>query len=212
MIRLAVADDHPIIIDGLMKIFAQAPNFEFVHGVDNGRKLIEALDNESIDVVLMDVRMPVMDGLECTKYLRDHFPEIKVIGLTMYDDPGIAKRFVKNGAKGVLLKNSPKAQIVEAINTVFNGDIHFDQSILHKFLNINTHDPSAIIKKEDLTNRELEVVQCICDEMTNAEIADHMCISQHTVESHRANVSIKLGVKNTAGLVKWAVKVALIDP
>ena len=212
MIQIAVADDHQVLIDGMESILEQYEDMEFAGGALNGKLLINIVEHKPVDVVLMDINMPVMDGIDCTKYLHTHFPEVKIIALTMYDEPRLAKRMVKNGAFGFLLKNSPKAKIIEAIKVVHEGGTYYDQAIMQAFLNLPAKSGASSFSTIDqLTTRELEVIRYICDELTGNEIAERMHISPHTVESHRANIFIKLGVTNTTGLVKWAIKNGLVD-
>lgn len=212
MIRLAIADDHQVIIDGMESIFSNHEAIQFVGGAANGKILIGLVEDQPIDVVLMDINMPVMDGIDSTKYLHDNYPEIKIIALTMYDEPRLAKRMVKNGAIGFLLKNSSKSKIIEAIIAVHNGGTYYDSAIMQAFLNIGSNtNASSFSKLEQMTSRELEVITGICDELTGVEIGEKLHISPHTVESHRANIFAKLGVNNTAGLVKWAIKNGIVD-
>ncbi|MEO1053469.1 MAG: response regulator transcription factor [Bacteroidota bacterium] len=212
MIKLAIADDHQVIIDGMESIFSNHESIEFVGGAANGKILLGLIEGQEVDVILMDINMPVMDGIDCTKHLHDYYPEIKVIALTMYDEPRLAKRMVKNGAIGFLLKNSSKSKIIEAITTVYNGGTYYDQAIMQAFLNLKSNGNSSSFSKLDqMTARELEVVKCICDELTGAEIGERLHISPHTVESHRANIFTKLGISNTAGLVKWAIKNGVVE-
>lgn len=206
-IKIIVADDHQVIIDGMEAIINNTDNLSFVGGALNGHQVIEAVEDRPVDIVLMDINMPEMDGLECTSYLNKHYPNIRVIALSMHDNPRLAKRMIKNGAFGFLLKNSSKENILKAIAEVSNGKNFFDPQLMSAFFDAgNRKSSSSFAKKDLLTKREIEIIQLICQEKTTGEIADELSISTHTVESHRANILLKLELKNSVGLAKWAIQ------
>ncbi|MCO6360014.1 response regulator [Roseivirga pacifica] len=211
-IKVLVADDHQVIIDGLEAIISDVPELEFVGGALNGNQVIEMVESKAVDMVLMDINMPEMDGLECTSYLSKHYPQIRIIALSMHDNPRLAKRMIKNGAFGFLLKNSSKENILKAIFEVKEGRNFFDPLLMQNFLDVsNQKNSSSFAKKDLLTKRELEIIQLICQEKTTGEIADELSISTHTVESHRSNILLKLELKNSVGLVKWAIQNEVIE-
>lgn len=206
-IKIIVADDHQVIIDGMEAIINNTDNLIFAGGALNGHQVIEAVEDRPVDIVLMDINMPEMDGLECTLYLNKHYPSIRVIALSMHDNPRLAKRMIKNGAFGFLLKNSSKENILKAIAEVSSGKNFFDPQLMSTFFDAsNKKSSSSFAKKDLLTKREIEIIQLICAEKTTGEIADELCISTHTVESHRANILLKLELKNSVGLAKWAIQ------
>lgn len=205
--RIIVADDHQVIIDGLEAIINNTEHLEFEGGALNGHQVIEIIEAGKVDMVLMDINMPEMDGLECTAYLNKHYPDIRVIALSMHDNPRLAKRMIKNGAFGFLLKNSSKENILKAIDEVIAGRNFFDPLLMSTFFDAgNKKASSSFAKKDLLTKREIEIIQLICQEKTTGEIADELSISTHTVESHRANILLKLELKNSVGLAKWAIQ------
>lgn len=206
-IKIAVADDHQVIIDGIEAIMNTTDNLEFSGGALTGKEVIKLVESKPVDMVLMDINMPEMDGLECTAYLNKHYPRIRVIALSMHDNPRLAKRMVKNGAFGFLLKNSNKENILEAIEAVSTGKNFFDPQLMPTFFDAGNKKSSSSFGKIDLlTKRELEIIQLICQEKTTVEIADELSISTHTVESHRANILLKLELKSSVGLTKWAIQ------
>ena len=206
-IKIVVAEDHQVIIDGLEAILRDSQGLEFAGGGLNGHQVIEIVESRPVDIVLMDINMPEMDGLECTAYLNKHYPEVRVIALSMHDNPRLAKRMIKNGAFGFLLKNSSRDKIIEAINQVHQGKNYFDPNLMQTFFDVDEKKSSSSFSKKDLlTKRELEIIQLIYEEKTTGEIADHLSISTHTVESHRANILLKLEIKTSIGLVKWAIQ------
>lgn len=205
-LKILVADDHQVIIDGLEAIIAKQEGLAFIGGASDGHEVLRKAHESAFDIVLMDINMPNMDGLACTEALHKEYPDIKIIGLSMHDNPRLAKRMLKNGALGFLLKNSNKEIILEAIQSVASGKNFIDPSLLSSFFEIEESSSSSFAKKEMLTKRELEVIHEIYQEKTTSEIADSLHISPHTVESHRANILLKLDLKNTVALIKWAIK------
>jgi DNA-binding NarL/FixJ family response regulator len=154
----------------------------------------------------MDINMPKLDGLECTKQVAKKYPDIKVIALSQYDEKRFVKRMVKNGARGYLLKDAGKDQIETAIRTVHSGEKYFCERLRVRLVEQELKDENTSALFPRLTSRELEVLNLICKEYSSQEISEKLFISFHTVESHRANLMYKAGVKNTAGLVRWAVE------
>jgi DNA-binding NarL/FixJ family response regulator len=207
MIRILIADDHPLIITGIKSALSDIEDFEFVADADNGYKVIEKLESGvAADIILMDINMPKLDGLACTRMVRKKFPEVKIIALSQYDEKRFVKLMIKNGAMGYILKDSGKDILEKAIRTVYGGETYFCERLYVRLLNqeLKQEDTSALFPK--LSEREIEVMKLICEEYSSQEIADKLFISFHTVESHRANMMSKAGVKNTAGLVRWAVE------
>lgn len=211
MIKIFIADDHQLLIDGIKATLSSVTDFEIVGVADNGLHVIRELETGlQVDVILMDINMPKMDGLDCTKIVSKRFPDIKIIALSQYDEKRFVKMMVKHGAMGYLLKDSDKDTLVEAIRTVYSGTKYFCKRLSVSLVNqeLKLEDTKSLFPK--LTERELEIMNLICEEYSSQEIADKLFISFHTVESHRANLMNKAGVKNTAGLVRWAVENDLI--
>ncbi|MEM0999223.1 MAG: response regulator transcription factor [Bacteroidota bacterium] len=213
-IHIVIADDHRMFAQGLQAILEDIPAFKIGACLPNGKALLahlESLDPPA-DVVLMDISMPEMDGLEATARLKGKWPQTSVIVLTMHKEPGLVRKILEAGADGFVLKNTGKAELETAIRTVARGDTYYSKevidTIMHSFRFPNeTPGPNKI----KITRREREVLQLIVQEKTAQEIADALCISQHTVDSHRKNLLSKLGVRNTAGLVKYALRHGLAE-
>lgn len=212
MINILIADDHPLLIDGIKTTLSDIGDFHICHEAGNGYHVLEYLDSGgAVDVVLMDINMPKLDGLECTKALSRKYPEVKVIALSQYDEKRFVKRMVKNGAKGYLLKDSGKDQLEEAIRKVHAGENYFCERLSVRLVEQELKDENISSLFPKLSKREREVLNLICQEFSTQEISEKLFISFHTVESHRANLMYKAGVKNTAGLVRWAVENDFIE-
>ncbi|MCK9400121.1 MAG: response regulator transcription factor [Bacteroidales bacterium] len=212
MINILIADDHQLLIDGIKATLAGIEDLKIVAEVYNGYQVIEKLDSGlSVDVILMDINMPKLDGLSCTKMVHKNYPEVRIIALSQYDEKRFVKQMVKNGASGYLLKDSGKDVLVKAIRTVHSGENYFCERLSLRLINqeLKMEDTKSLFPK--LTEREIEILRLIGKELSSQEIADKLFISFHTVESHRANLMSKAGVKNTAGLIRWATENDFLD-
>jgi DNA-binding NarL/FixJ family response regulator len=204
MIRLIVTDDHPVVKDGIETILATQNEIELVAFVGSGLELMETLEKKKADVILMDINMPGMNGIEATQLVKKNYPGIKILTFSQYDERRFVRQIIRRGANGYLLKNSAGTELIRAIRTVCQGDLYLSEGLPNIF--------EASPKKRsrysfpELTKREIDVLSEICEEKNNLEIADALLISHNTVETHRANLLLKVGVKNTAGLVKWAIE------
>lgn len=212
MINVLIADDHQMIIDGLKTMLHDAEDIRIVAEAKDGYQVLKKLEHEDeIDVVLMDINMPKLDGLDCTRQVHKRFPQIKVLALSQFSEKRFVKRMIKNGAHGYILKDSEKHILEKAIRTVYAGERYFCDRLSFRLANqeLKLQDTKSLFPS--LSERELEILNLICKENSSQEIADDLFISFHTVESHRANLMLKAGVKNTAGLVRWAVENDFID-
>jgi DNA-binding NarL/FixJ family response regulator len=207
MINILIADDHQLLIDGIKAALAGIPDIAITAEVYNGFQVLEKLDEGiQVDVILMDINMPRLDGLSATKMLHKKYPEVKVIALSQYDEKRFVKQMVKNGALGYLLKDSSRDVIETAIRTVITGKNYFCDRLSMSLVNqeLKIEDSKSLFPK--LTEREFEILRLIGDELSSQEIAEKLFISFHTVESHRAKLMSKAGVKNAAGLIRWATE------
>lgn len=207
-IRIFIADDHQMFSQGIQAILDHESEFSIVGTAPTGKRLLAMLRNsDPADVVLMDISMPEMDGLETTRHVRKEWPQTKIIVLTMHKEPGLIKGMLEAGADGFILKNTGKAELEHAIRTVVGGETYFSKEVMESMMRSYRFPGQAEGNPEvRITKREKEVLQLIVQEKTAQEIADQLCISQHTVDSHRKNLLSKLGVRNTAGLVKYALR------
>ena len=212
MINILIADDHQLMIDGIKSTMQQINDFDIIAEASNGFQVLELLENGiRPDIILMDINMPKLDGLECTRKVTKKYPDVKVIALSQYDEKHFVKRMVKNGASGYLLKDSDKDILEKAIRAVHRGEQYYSDKLTMRLVEqeLKTTNTSKLFPR--LTEREKEILNLIGNELSSMEIADKLFISLHTVESHRANLIQKAGVKNTAGLVRWAVNNDLLD-
>ncbi len=207
MIKIIIADDHSIIRDGLKAMLEKNAAFEVVGEAANGKELIDLIGKISCDVICTDISMPVMDGVEATKYLTKKFPRIKIICLSMHEQIDYIKKMIDAGAVGYIFKDSSKEELEKAIETVHAGKKYFNQKLFDILLSSEkSHADGEIV----LSDREKEILKLISEEYTNAEIAEKLFLSVRTVDTHRQNLLQKLNVKNTAGLVKYAIKSGLL--
>ncbi len=214
-IKLIIADDHEIFRDGFKLMLSKFPEIKLVGEAANGRELLELIEKEDPDVILTDIKMPVMDGIEATKKITELYPDIGIIGLSMYDDDELIIEMLEAGAKGYLIKNAGKEQIIEAIKTVYNDEPYYCRTTSNKLTQMiakSRFNPYKKTEKTEFSEREKEIIGCICDEMTNKEIGDKLFISVRTVEGHRLKILEKMNVKNTVGLVVYAIKNGIVKP
>ena len=212
MIRIVIVDDHQIFIDGVKELMNSIDEIEVVGIANNGIDLIDLLTKQEADVILMDVNMPKMDGIEATKHVVKHYPETKVLMLTMHDSRMFIEKLIRIGAHGYVLKNTGKAELKLAIETVQNGKNYYSTEVTQRIIEVMQMKEKKKKKtgNVELTEREKDVLKLIAQELTSNEIAEKLFISHHTVESHRKNLIAKLGVRSVAGLVKYAVQIGLI--
>jgi len=213
-IKIAIADDYKIYRDGLKVALSTDENLEVIFEADNGEELMKGLETISPDVIIMDLKMPIMDGMEATKEVRKKYPSIKVLVVTMYDDDKFIIHLMENGANGYLLKNTEPDEIRKSIYSVHENGYYFNdivnKALLKKLVLKNNLKPS-FNQNVELTEREVEVLKLICEEKTAAEIAKDIFLSPRSVEGIRQRLIEKVGVRNTAGLVMFAVKNNMVD-
>lgn len=213
-IRYIIADDHKIFRKGLVFSLSDFEELEFLAEAENGKVLIELLNDKRPHVILMDLKMPEMDGIEATQVIHQLYPDIKVIILSMYDDEKFIVHLMETGASGYLLKNSEPDEIKNAILGAYTNGYYFTDMVNRAMLQkIVTHKQFKPTFNNDiqLNDRELEILKLICEEHTAPEIAKMIFLSPRTVEGIRGKLIEKIGVRNTAGLVMYAVRNGLIN-
>jgi DNA-binding NarL/FixJ family response regulator len=213
-IKVVLADDHQMFLDGLSSLLMQLPDVEVVATVNHGGQLMDILKTQEADLAIVDMHMPVMNGLETTKAISSRYPDIKVLGLTMDNDMDSIKDMLEAGASGYILKNTGKAELELAIHQIINGGTYLSQSVSNQIaqsLLLKRKPERAETEELDmLTEREIEIIKLIAQENSNMDIAEKLYISPKTVETHRKNLMKKIGVKNSLGIYKFAVKNKLL--
>jgi DNA-binding NarL/FixJ family response regulator len=214
VINLAIADDHKIFREGLKATLEDCTDLNLIFEAGNGIELVKQLAVKSPDVVLMDIKMPEMDGMQATAYIHENFSHVKVLALSMYNEDKYILNMMKAGASGYLLKNAEPQEIVDAIFTVYKKGFYFNEhlsiTLIKQLMEKHTHNSKG--KEEtELNEREIEVLKLICQEKQNSEIADKLFLSVRTVEGYRTKLFEKTGSKNIVGLVIYAIKKGIID-
>lgn len=212
MRTLLLVDDHQIIRDGIRFYFENDTEFVIKDEAENGLDALDLLKENQYDIILTDINMPKMDGVEFIKSLRENYPDQKVLVLSMYNEAGYINKMIANGANGYVLKKSNKSELVDAIKKVLDGKDHYSDEVYQTIIgSIAGRKPKERLTIEaDLSEREKEVLVLITNEYSNQEIADKLFISIRTVETHKRNLLEKTGCKNVAGLVMYAVERNLV--
>ncbi|WP_242083634.1 response regulator [Aestuariivivens sediminis] len=207
-IRLIIADDHELFRNGLKELLKNHNDVEVVNCASDGVELLEFIKTDNnIDIILLDITMPNMDGFEVLKRLKHLNNTIKPIVISMHDAGNYIAKCAKKGAYGYLLKNTDQEELLKAVRMVSKGKKYFNQKISEKMINFMSEHT---VSNDMLSKKELEVLELISKGLTTKEIAAKLYVSSRTIETHRANILKKLNVKNTAELIKKAVKINLI--
>lgn len=213
-IRLVIADDHEIFRDGLAMMLSKQQDIQLIGQAENGRQLTSLVRELQPDVVMTDVKMPVMDGIEATRALLSENPDLQIIALSMFDEENLIVDMLEAGAKGYLLKNADKQEILDAIHSVYQGKPYYCHHTTSRLASLISKSKFNPYRKKDplvFTDREKEIIRLICQQLTAQEIADKVFLSKRTVEGHRTKILEKMNVKNTAGVVIYALRHRLVS-
>lgn len=211
MVRILIADDHQMFIDGLRSLLVDSKDICVVAEARDGYEVLEECGKKAIDLVIMDINMPGMDGIQATREVIKRYPGIKILGLSMYNDREYISDILKAGALGYILKNTGKENLLRAIHTLHSGANFLGDEVTKTLLNSFMKNPHTSPMVEKLSGREKEVLDCIATGQTTHEIAEQLFISKNTVETHRKNLLYKLKARNTAELVNNAYRQRLIQ-
>lgn len=211
IIPIAIIDDHEVVINGLKAMFASSQEVQIVFSTTAGNALFEYLKDNQPQVILLDIQMPDINGIDICKQVHRLYPQVKMVAFSSFDDTHYIKQIIRSGASGYLLKNSDQQTILTAIKKVVEGEEYIDESIKKILIQESISGQRRSLFDIPLTKREKEILKLIADGLSNQEIADKLFISLRTVETHRFNLTQKLDVKNAAGLVKEAIKRGLVD-
>ena len=202
MIKIAIAEDHKLVINGLQKFFETSPEIEIIGTYLNGEQLLEGLQQQQPDILLLDIQMPGKTGIELAGIVHKKYPAIKMIALTNVEVLYQVKKMMRQGCMGYMLKDVDADTLFSAIHKVYNGEQVIHDKIKSQINNSFFSNKSNQV----ITQREIEIIKLIAEEFTTNEIADKLFLSHHTIENHRNRILLKLDVKNTAGMVKKAME------
>lgn len=213
--RVLIADDHEIFLDSLSLLVATFPDVEVVGSCKNATEVIGFAQNNEIDLLITDYRMPQMTGVELTIFLRQHYPEIRVLMLSVSEEAEMIRESFQAGVWGYMMKRAGKAELLKALQSIANGQKYFSESVVFELMRLGLTDniPKEEVSNEfnQLTEREIDIIRLISNELSSNEIAEKLFIAPKTVETHRHNILKKLNVKNTVGIIKYAIKNGLIS-
>lgn len=207
-IKIIIAEDHALYRDGLKTMLSTINDFDIIAEAENGSSLIKLFEFHKPDIVLMDINMPILNGIEATKFVTTHFNDTKVIALTMNDEKSSIMDMMDAGANGYVLKSEDKEEIIKAINTVINGDDYYSKNVGSSIINlIKSKKSTEDFKKSVYFNeKELQLINYLCEEFNSDEIAKTMFLSKKTIDGLRLKIKNELNVRNSIGIVKYAIK------
>jgi len=209
MITVFITDDHPLVSKGIRDMLSPYPSIQIIGTFLSGAALLAGIKVQQPDVLLLDIQLPDMRGEEITLILRKNFPDVKVLALTNFNNTLYASNMLKSGALGYLLKNTDEETLVDAIETVYRGETYLSPDMRIRVEDFRKKIQRKTSSKASLTIREIEILTLLTRGFSNQQIADELFLSKRTVENYRLNLTLKLEVKNTAGLVKYAIELGL---
>lgn len=210
-INILITDDHTMFLEGIVSLLENEKNISIIGKAADGKSALEIIKNSIPDIILLDISMPEMDGIEVTKVLKQKHPSVKILIVSTHSNIHMITKLIRMGVDGYLLKNAEKQELLHAIQTIQNGATYFCKEVEEKNDENNTKIKSETLQITELSSREKEILILIAQEFTGNEIAEKTFISLNTVNTHRRNLISKLNVKNTAGLVKYAIEYGLLD-
>jgi DNA-binding NarL/FixJ family response regulator len=207
-IKIIIAEDHALYRDGLKTMLSSHNDFEIIAEAVDGSELIKLFEFHKPDIVLMDINMPVLNGIEATKFIATHFNDTKIIAITMNDEKSSIMDMMDAGADGYVLKSENKEEVIKAINTVINGDDYYSKNVENSIINlIHSKKSTGNFKKTVYFNeKELQLISYLCEEYNSDEIAKTMFLSKKTIDGLRLKIKNELNVRNSIGIVKYAIK------
>ncbi len=213
MIKIVLADDHKIITDGISNLLKTESDMHVEAVFQNGLELMEFLPNNTIDLILLDIDMPEMNGIECAEKILKRNPDQKIAMLTMHEEKALITKFIEMGVKGYFIKTIEQSELMLAIRTINKGGEYFPASVTKALLSkqVKTTDVTIDPIVNDLSTREMEIIKLVAQGMSNKEIGEQLFISHRTVDTHRTNLMKKLDIHNIAGLIRFAFKNKLIN-
>ena len=207
---ILIVEDHQLFIDGMKLILKQNKRINKIYEALNGKAALEIIKEQKIDLVITDVNMPEMSGLELTRIIKSDYPNIKIMVLSMYNNKEMVRDIFDTEAEGYILKNTGKLELDNTINKIADGGTYYSNDVLSVMMEDYKNEKTEKAVIQDLSDRELEILKLICQEFTTTEIAERLFISHYTVETHRRHMLQKTCSKNVVGLIKYAIKCNLI--
>jgi DNA-binding NarL/FixJ family response regulator len=211
MTKLILADDHQLFTEGVRTVLEEIPDIEITATVTNGAELMEKIQHSAVDLVLLDLNMPKLDGLKCLQEIKKSKPQIKVLVLTNYSQPELMEEVKLLKADGFMVKNSTASELRDAVIKVIAGEKLFHAGQKPGTLDESSYFFDDFLKKFKLTRREVDIIRLVCREFSSKQIAAELHLSEFTVNTHRKNIQRKLNVKNVAGLVSFAREHQLVS-
>jgi DNA-binding NarL/FixJ family response regulator len=209
-IKVVLLDDHQMFRDGLKAVISDEKNIELIGAVGSAKELYQLLETKNPDLLITDITMPDISGIEVTAYINENYPNTKVLILSMHSSEEFIVKALNAGAKGYLPKETGTDELLEAINAIHKGNCHFNKNISDTILNSLVSRTKQQTQLADLTKREIEILKLVVEGLTNKEIAEQLFISIRTVDSHKNNLMTKLNLKSSVELVKFAIKNKLV--
>jgi DNA-binding NarL/FixJ family response regulator len=210
-LKIFIVDDHEFFRNGLKMVINRLKYAKVTGEAANGKDFLEMLPHEEPDIVLIDIQMPLMNGIEATRLALEEYPDLKIVALTMFDDEEYVQSMIDAGAKGFLLKNITKEILDQALQAIQSGKNYYSPELFNFFTRKIVSEPRQDDDEVQLTRREKEILQLICDGLTNKEIADRLFISERTVVGHKSNLLAKTNTKSSVGLLSYAIRNKLVE-
>ena len=210
--KILLTDDHQIVLDGLSAILSHYPEYEVIAEANNGKDAIKLVGALKPNLIILDIDMPLMNGLVAAKEIKEQYPETQIIILSLHQETSVIRKLIQMGIDGYLLKNADRDEMIAAIEMVRKGRTYFSGEVTLKLSQkTNVSSESGSLEMSSLTDRELEVLKAIAEGLSSQEIGKQLHISARTVDTHRTNMMKKLGVKKVVGLLRWAIKWGLVE-
>lgn len=210
-LRMMIVDDHQMFIDGVKSLLRKEESLEIIAEANSGHEALQKLEQNEVDFVITDINMPGMSGTELAAKIKQQYPEIKVLVLSMFNEIEIINEILRSEAEGYILKNTGKEELLEAINHIRDDGTFYSNDVVKLMMASTKQTQQRTENQQLLTNREMEILKLVCEEYSTANIAETLFISPRTVETHRKNIMHKTGCKTLVGLIKFAIANQLVE-
>lgn len=208
--KIVLIDDHQIMLDGISALLNNNSNYEVLAKSTNPLEAIDLINKHQADILITDISMEKLSGIELCKQVRSSFPHIKILALSMFGDKDTITEMIDAGVNAYILKNTGSLELIEALDKICAGQVFFSNEVTLEMMKSISSSKNPLAESSKLTPRELEIVKLIADELNNAEIGEKLFISERTVETHRKNIFRKTGTKSVAGLIKYGIEHKII--